>query len=58
MDSYLQRKHIEARTIGEVGRLEEGELVQIKQMGMARVRNVVQVNSHHLLEHTCWWNDT
>ena len=41
-----QEKWIEARTIQDCGRLEEGQVIEVRGLGLARVRNVVQIRSH------------
>ena len=41
-----QEKWIEARTIQDCGRLEEGQVIEVLGLGLARVSNVVQIRSH------------
>ena len=44
-----QEKWIEARTVQDCGRLDEGQVIEVQGLGLARVRNVVQIRSHRVL---------
>ena len=41
-----QEKWIEARTVQDCGRLDEGQVIEVQGLGLARVRNVVLIRSH------------
>ena len=41
-----QDKWVEAWTIQDCGRLDEGQVIEVQGLGLARVRNVVLIRSH------------